>query len=205
MAIKTIIFDVGNVLFRYEPQRILDALLPKSPDHETYLRELIDHDRWQRLDRGDLTLDSLKREMLEARAIQPSQWSDIETIVTGFVDELIPIPETIQCFSNWDYPIYILSNFQDQPFTDLCRLYPFLNNAKGQVVSARVGHNKPEPEIYQVLLDRYQIEPKTTLFIDDLAANIAQAQKMGIQGLQFQSVEQFKQDLSRWDIPWPTD
>ena len=57
MAVEAVIFDVGNVLFSYDPSYILDRLLPDNLYHTLYLEQLFNHQIWQDLDRGDLTQD----------------------------------------------------------------------------------------------------------------------------------------------------
>ena len=88
--------------------------------------------------------------------------------------------------------IYILSNFQDEPFTLLTTLHPFIKAAKGEIVSARVHLKKPEKEIYELLLSTYNLNPKETLFIDDLKENIEASESVGIKGVHFTGPESLK-------------
>ena len=65
------------------------------------------------------------------------------------------------------------------------RRFPVYRLFDGEVVSCEEGTVKPEPRIYEILLERYGLDPAETLFIDDRAANIAAAEGLGIAGYLF--------------------
>ncbi|HEX6036186.1 MAG TPA: HAD-IA family hydrolase, partial [Anaerolineales bacterium] len=67
-------------------------------------------------------------------------------------------------------------------------------------ISGEVGHVKPHPEIFQIMLDRIGRPAHECLFIDDAPANIQQAQKMGFATIHFQSPEQLRDALHELDI-----
>lgn len=185
MKINAIVFDVGNVLFKYDPKLILRGLLPQSKHHKLYLDHLFNHDLWQTLDRGDITQDAAIAQLSEE--LGKNHKDAIETCITYFVDHLTPITQSIDCFNHYAsrFPIYILSNFQDQPFSRLETLHPFLKNRKDAIVSARVGYKKPEPPIYELLIKTVGLDPEEILFIDDMEENITSAKIMGIQTIHF--------------------
>ncbi len=199
MRFKQVVFDIGNVLFGYDPKKIIEALVPSSPFKAFYLNELFLSDRWQRLDRGDITCHEVVKELaaLSDNADQVSQ--EVRLLIDYFVDHLDLIPEIQTLFETLSkqYPIYILSNFQDKPFDRLEILYPFLKLATGKIVSAKVGCKKPEPRIYDLLLSTFQLNPSETLFIDDLEDNIAAAEKKGIVGIPFKSPQQTITDVEK--------
>jgi HAD superfamily hydrolase (TIGR01509 family) len=68
------------------------------------------------------------------------------------------------------------------------------------VISGEVGHIKPEPEIFQILLDKIGRPPDECLFIDDSLANIGQAQKLGFATILFQSPQQLETSLRDFNI-----
>jgi 2-haloacid dehalogenase len=59
---------------------------------------------------------------------------------------------------------------------------------------------KPTPEFYQILLDRYNVKPEESLFIDDNYRNILAAEKLGINSIHFTSPEQLKEELLKRGI-----
>ncbi len=70
-------------------------------------------------------------------------------------------------------------------FIDFLRTKPVYRHFDGEVVSCEEHVVKPEPRIYEILLERYGLDPAATLFIDDRPANIAAAERLGIRGRHF--------------------
>ena len=203
MSIKTIVFDIGRVLFDYCPNLILDNLLPSTPYKESYLNGLFNSAIWQQLDRGDITKEEAYSILLKKNIITSTQESDINILIDEFPDHLPIIEETKDLFIQLEkkYPIYLLSNFQDKPFDRLYKNNPFLHLSSGMIISAKVNCMKPEPEIYKLLLSTYNLTANETLFIDDLEPNISAAKKLGINGIQFTTIDQLKADLNHYLQP----
>ena len=191
--IKNIVFDIENVLFGYTPNHILNQLLPESKYHEEYLEHFINHQIWQDLDRGIINENALI-DMLETKIPDPNLEDNLQLITDNFIYHLHLINESRVLFLNLKkrYPIYLLSNFQAVPFSKLREIHPFLYQADGTIISAHHHLMKPEPEIYQLLLNRYNLNPEETVFTDDLEANIEAAKKEGIHGIVFKSPDQLK-------------
>ena len=70
----------------------------------------------------------------------------------------------------------------------------------GYCLSFRTHLNKPDPEAFQTLLNRYQIVPEEAVFIDDTAKNIEAAKKLGIRGIQFTGLEDAKEQLKEMGV-----
>ena len=62
-TIKHIIFDIGNVLFKYNPTHIIECLTPESKYKKFYLEQLFNSDYWQQMDRGDMSLEKVKKQL----------------------------------------------------------------------------------------------------------------------------------------------
>ncbi|NBV42676.1 HAD family hydrolase, partial [bacterium] len=123
-------------------------------------------------------------------------------IIEEFPDHLEPIDDAIEMFKVLarQYPVYILSNFQDSPFDRLVVRHPFLREARGTVVSAKVNMMKPEPDIYHHLIGHYNLTPQETVFIDDRPENIEAAAMFGINGILFQDPAQVRRELIKLGI-----
>jgi len=180
MRIEGVVFDVGNVLFAYDPGYIVDQLLPGSPYKQLYLEHLFNAPIWQAMDRGDISTFEAVASLTEQLGVSHSD--AVLKCITYFVDHLHKIEPSYQafCLAQTKLPVYILSNFQDQPFERLTKRHPFLRTVAGQIVSARVGFNKPEIEIYSQLFTTYKLDPKTLFFIDDREENILAGKKLGM-------------------------
>lgn len=196
--IKNIVFDVGNVLFAYNPFYIAEAVLPDSEHKSTYLTQLLLHDFWHDMDRGDYSWEDAVEHIRPFHPNIHQASRDVYRLVHEFHFHLTKLDTYDDIFAKIipKMPTYILSNFQDLPFKSLEDQYHHLNAVEGKVVSARVNLKKPEPEIYHYLLDTYKLNPKETLFIDDLPDNIRVAEEIGIKGILFTSPQQLKKQLS---------
>ena len=91
--------------------------------------------------------------------------------------------------------IYAITNFSVEKF-DLCRSrYDFLNDFRGTVVSGEIKLLKPDPAIFLHLLHQYDLRAEQCVFIDDAPHNVSGAQRVGMQGIHFQSSAQLHQAL----------
>ena len=195
--IRTIVFDIGNVLFGYDPMHVLGSILPNNPYHNEYLTHFINAQVWQDLDRGSVDESTLS-DQLSNKIPDPDLKNNLQLILDNFIHHMTLFEDNRKLFLTLKatYPIYLLSNFQAVPFSNLRELHPFLYQADGVIVSAHHQLMKPEPEIYQLLLNRFHLTPNETVFIDDLTENIDAAKKEGLHGIVFKSPDQLKKDLT---------
>jgi len=186
--IDNIIFDIGRVLFDYHPHDVVAQLLPNDTNTDFYVTYFHDNDIWQELDHGTITALEAAEKVCQYQPntqTHPTIKKNILHIINHFHLKLPPITPIINLYKQVlkSHNVYLLTNFQDKPFDNLCQAYPFLTQANGAIVSAKEKCMKPDPQIYKLLLKRYQLNPKKTLFIDDKAENIATAQSLGIYGI----------------------
>jgi FMN phosphatase YigB (HAD superfamily) len=193
--IKTVVFDLGRVLLEFEPleylrSRIADEALAVRL-HEMIFRS----EEWLLLDRGTIT---------EADAIEtfvgrnPELESVIRAAMTNWYELLRPKPDSVAVLQELKAKkcrLLILSNFHQAAHEAVCAKHSFFCAFDGAVFSYEVKRLKPEPEIYQTLLRRYQLKAEETLFIDDTAENVAAAKRLGIEGLLFRSATELRLQL----------
>ena len=96
------------------------------------------------------------------------------------------------------YKLYILSNFHREAFLEIERKCEFEKYFDGKVVSYDVKLLKPEKEIYEELLKKYNLNPEETLFIDDTLANTEGAEKLGISTIHLINKEKLKEELEKF-------
>jgi putative hydrolase of the HAD superfamily len=89
----------------------------------------------------------------------------------------------------------ILSNIGDSALESVEREFDWIHRFDVLVWSYRFGAVKPKPAIYRHTLDQLGTQPEETLFIDDKRPNVEAARELGIQAIQFSSVERLRQDL----------
>ena len=94
------------------------------------------------------------------------------------------------------YRLYVLSNMSRE-FIDFLRRFPVYGLFDGEVVSCEEHTVKPEPRIYEILLERYGLTPSETLFIDDSAANAAAGAALGYRTFCPRSNSDWREEVRR--------
>jgi len=94
-----------------------------------------------------------------------------------------------------DYNVYALTANVNEIFEHLKSQYDFWSLFDGAIVSSEVGCMKPHPEIFNHLLDHYEIEVSKTVFIDDMLHNVEGARSIGFSGIQFENSAQCEGEL----------
>lgn len=180
-----IIFDLGNVLFKWQPNELAYSLA--HPE----LIEVVRSHHWKEFDRGTLNKEDLINSVSHKFPL-------IGHFLDRAEDFLKPIPESLDLFYQCQkagYSLYILSNMPTFFREFLVRRYPFLSEFHGAIYSCDVGYIKPEAEIYTCLLNKFSLDPERCLFLDDLEENIQSAKTHGIQGIVFDGAENCLQQL----------
>ena len=94
-----------------------------------------------------------------------------------------------------DYRVYALTNWSAETFPMALAMFDFLHWFEGIVVSGDENTRKPFPKIYEILLERFKIEPSEAVFIDDSSDNVKAAEAFGITGIHYQSPTQLREAL----------
>ena len=181
--INAVVFDVGNVLLKWQAQELLTRLVPERPDlHEELAQRIFKSPYWCMRDRGSATVEEVIDAMSAGNAgIVPyvrrvmEKWIDLPTIVEGV--------EALKKCKARGVRLYALTNYADREFAYACEKHEFFDLFDGLVVSARLGMVKPSLEIYDYLTRTYELNPARTLFIDDSPANVEAALHYGWQAL----------------------
>ena len=200
-TIKAIIFDYGNVLLEWDPRFIYNRYFPDDPESmEHFLKEVNFADWNLQQDKGRPFTEGvalLSREFPHySHLIQAYHdlWVDsVGGVIDGTVDILKRLKQA-------GYPVYGLSNWSAETFPYMRERHDFFDLFDDMVISGEVGHVKPEPEIFQILLDKIGRPADECLFIDDSLTNIEQAQKLGFATTLFQSPQQLESSLRDFRI-----
>ena len=193
--IKNIVFDLGNVLLDFDPKSYLDELGYSDDLKSQLINEIFETEEWLQLDRGTISQKQAVEkwqqrnpELAEEIAEVMAEW---EKILTLKKDSL----EILKSTAEKNYNLYILSNFHQLAFDYISSKYDFFKYFDGRVISADVNLIKPEAEIYDHLLNKFNLKAEETLFIDDSKANIEAALKKGIRVIHFKDAESLDEEL----------
>jgi len=200
-TIKAIIFDYGNVLLEWNPRHVYRHYFPDDNEGMERFFHEVDFMSWNaQQDRG--------RTFKEGVADLSGQFPQYSHLIQAYQDHwkesignaLTGTVEILKELKRVGYSLYGLSNWSVETFPYARAKYAFFDLFDDMVISGAVGHVKPEPEIYQILLDKIGGPAQECLFIDDSLPNIQQARKMGFVGIHFQSAEQLRSELRQLNI-----
>ena len=192
--IRTIVFDMGNVLLRYSPVEIVRSVLCSHPREDDLVRAVFGAPEWSRLDEGVLT-DGEAAAAMAARS--PGLEREIRRVMADWPQGMRPVPgmeELGRTLKKQGYGLYPLSNASGR-FHEYCACFPVFSCFDGLHISADLRLLKPDPEIYRQVLELHDLRPEESLFIDDLAENVAGARAAGMFGLRFTDEPRLRADL----------
>lgn len=194
--IAAVIFDVGNVLYHWDPRVLYERLIEDDRALDAFLHEVATLDWHTQHDAG--------RPFAETSAELIAQYPEHESLIRiwgeRFIDSVGPViagmAELVRELDELGVPLFALTNFSAEfwePFH--AREAAFFTPFRDILVSGVEGMVKPDPAIYQLALSRFGLTPAQTLFIDDREDNILAARALGIRGHLFRDVPTLRRDL----------
>jgi len=195
------VFDVGNVLIRWDPRFLYRKLIADEAEREDFLARICAPEWNQQMDGGK----SFAQGVAERVALFPdkadlirafdSRW--IETL-GGAIEGTVAILEELRARG---VRTYAITNFSHEKFALASEVYPFLSAFDGTVVSGRERVLKPDPRIFRLLCDRYGLAAEACFFIDDSQPNVESARRLGMQAHWFDNPEKLRADLKAAGLP----
>lgn len=181
--IKNVIFDLGRVVLDFKPEEYLMRKFNDKEKVKKLMEIIFGSSEWIKLDEGTLT----EEEAIEKICLDtPELEDDVRKAFDNWYPLLKPIESTIEIIKelkNKGYNVFFLSNFHDKAFKYVNREYPFFKLFDGGVVSYKERIMKPNPDIYKLIIERYDLIAEESIFIDDVKENVQAAEKVGIKGI----------------------
>ncbi|MFD0860333.1 HAD family hydrolase [Roseovarius aquimarinus] len=180
MTPRAVVFDIGNVLIEWQPERYFDRV--SGPERRCAMFEEIDiHAMMTRIDRGA----HFGEEAARMAAAHPDFAAELLQFRDRWCDIAQPaIPHSVrllQALRARGVPVFALSNFGAENFPLSAAQFPFLQGFDRAYISGRMRMAKPDPAIYAAVEDDCGLPPEALLFTDDRAENIAAAAARGWQ------------------------
>lgn len=179
---KNIVFDLAGVVFaRNEarcPQELMDYFYFINSGEQL-------PDFWCDYDRGTRTFDNV------AQCLAKFRGSDVETArhmmatAITYQEQIAPTAELIAELKVAGFRLFVLSNMSKE-YIEFLRNMPVYQYFDSEIISCEVGLIKPEKEIYSLLLERFNLDPSQTMFIDDRKENVVAAAELGIVPFHFE-------------------
>lgn len=191
---KNIIFDLGNVLLSFNPKDYLKSKISEDRIDNVY-KAIFQSEEWVMLDRGTITEKDAINRIIERNN---TYRDDINLAFKDWYDILRPIEDAVEVLTKLKkngYNIYYLSNFHELAFKEVTTKNNFFELFDGGVVSYAEKLIKPEEEIYNLILKRYNLNPRETIFIDDTKSNVDGASKLGIKAIFLDNPKKLRENL----------
>ncbi|TDE07356.1 HAD family hydrolase [Jiangella asiatica] len=194
---KAVVFDLGGVLVDWDPRYLYRTLLSDDDAVERFLAEVTTSEWNAQQDAGRTWADAVATltdrfpEHSELIAAYDTRW--IETI-GGQIEGTVDILRELRADG---VGLYALTNWSAEKFPLAVERFEWLSWFAGIVVSGTERMVKPDPRIYQVLLDRYGLDAASTVYIDDNPPNVTAAAQLGMTALHFTGPDRLRADLRR--------
>ena len=200
-AIKAVVFDVGNVLFQWDPRFLYERLIDDDQALAAFLRDVVTQDWHFQHDAG--------RPFAETSAELTAQFPEHAALIAAWgprFNESIggPVPgmaEIVRELNSAGVPLYAITNFSGEfwpPFRDTAP--ELFDRFRDVVVSGDEKLVKPDPAIYALALRRFGLGRGEAVFVDDNAANVAAADAAGLHAVHFTDAAAFRAELVRLDL-----
>ncbi|WP_174279291.1 HAD family hydrolase [Sphingomonas bacterium] len=200
-----VIFDIGRVLYRWDPRFLYERLIPAGEMLDAFLRDVVTIPWHFQHDAGrDFAATSA-----ELIAEHPHHAELIRAWETRFLDT-IPgpvegMPALVDALHAAGVPLYALTNFSHEfwpPFR--AREAAMFDRFRDILVSGEEKLVKPDPAIYALALARFGLEAARTVFIDDSEPNVVAAANAGLIALHFTDEPTLRGELERLGLLRPS-
>ena len=193
--LKTIILDFGSVLVDWNPHYLYDPYFGDKAKTDWFIAHICTPEWNAQMDAGKPFAEGIAEKIAEHPEYEKEirlYWNEWDKMMGGQIEGM---QELLQDLRHKGYHLYGLSNWSAETFQQVRPRYPIFDLLDGVVLSGIEKTIKPAPEIYRILLDRYQVVPNEAVFLDDNSANIEGAKALGIHGIVFHSATQARQEI----------
>jgi 2-haloacid dehalogenase len=181
MIVKKFLFDLGNVFFDWNPERILKPIFNDDERMNFFINNISFPLLDTRCDAGitiEVAVNDAIKKFPEFEKEIKFYYPNHGNMVGGFFQKTVDVFYKIK---ELNYPCFVLSNWSAETYEGMEETYPFLKDFDGKIISGRDFLIKPDPAIYELAISRFDLIPQETLFIDDRLDNIEAAQNLNFQ------------------------
>lgn len=194
--VDAVVFDLGGVLVDWDPRHLYRQLFDDEEEMERFLAEICSLEWHVAHDLGH----SIQESCDELAALHPEHadliraWAErSEDMVLGAIDGTV---EVLRELTDAGVRCYALSNMERETFPLRLERFEFLRWFDGHLISGLEGVVKPDPRIFDLLLQRFGLEPSRTVFIDDSPVNVEAAKRIGLVAIRFESPDHLRKELA---------
>ncbi|MCI7773670.1 MAG: HAD family phosphatase, partial [Succinivibrio sp.] len=197
-TIKNVVFDFGGVLLDWNPRYFYKSIFNDDQKMEYFLQNIATSTRNAQMDKGRSFEECMKElaeqypEYKEPIMLYRKGW---ETMLKGPIESGMRVLDAVM--NAQKFKVYGLTNWSAETFPGTFNKYKFLQKFEGIVVSGEEQIIKPEKGIYLTLIERYNLVPEETFFMDDNIQNVETALSRGINAVQFTGTDKNLEQIAK--------
>jgi len=196
VSLSTVIFDLGGVLIDWNPRYLYRRLIADEEQMERFLATICTQEWNEQQDAG--------RPFATAVAVLTEQYPEHASLIQAYDDHwgdmvsgsVAGTVAVLDELAATDVRLLALTNWSAEKFPIARERFEFLNRFEGIVVSGTENTRKPYRDIYDILFERYAVNPETAVFIDDSAANVDMGQQLGLHAIRFHNPDALRAELA---------
>lgn len=196
--IKAVIFDIGRVLMTYDWDAYFGGLFDGDRKKMKAVRDaFFENGIWDEVDRGVWPDEKLMEAFVQ---VSPGFKEELQLAWDRLGTAMERFSHTdgwIESLHERGYEVYYLSNWSHHLLKQAEESLRFTEKMDGGIFSCKVGKIKPDPAIYEMLMEKYGLLPEECVFIDDKRANTDAAKALGMQVVTFKDYEQASEELEK--------
>lgn len=200
MKITTIILDIGNVLADFCWEKFFRSFDISEETFEKLAKATVLDTSWDEFDKGIMSESEILQSFITKAPELETLIRKIFSNINGTIEVYDYTVPWIRELKSMGYKVLILSNFSEKCYRECGNKMDFVKEADGAVISYLEKMIKPNKEIYQLIIERYQLVSENCVFIDDRAVNVEGAKNSGMQGIVFKNREDAVIELQKMGV-----
>ncbi len=199
--IKNIISDVGRVLVAWQPRDLMKKLGFSDETISELMKHLFESGLWNETDRGVMSDEEFLTLAIGKAPEYEREIMDFWNRIDEAIWQFPYTKEWIRSMKEAGYRVYILSNYGSWGYQQTKeKALDFVEDVDGAIFSYQVKMVKPDAEIFEALLDKYELKAEESVFLDDLPANVEGAKAVGIHGIVFKELDDAMVELEKLGV-----
>ena len=196
------VWDIGGVLIDWNPRYLYSKLFGgDEAAMERFLATVCTQPWNEKQDAGRTFAEGcalLKKDYPQHSELIDAWFARYEEMLGGAIEGSVAILSQLRASH---VRLYALSNWSAETFPFARKRFEFLKWFHGLLLSGETGLMKPDPQFFQMLFDRYAIDPTDAIYIDDHLSNVEAARRLGMRAIHFTDPDSLRRQLDRFELP----